>query len=353
MILGLGTLHFPSNVKLKDFKDLLDFCMKNNINYFDTGFYYGRGLIESILGKSLLFNRNSFKLTAKFILNNEYSFEDMFKLQLEKLKVFYIDNYLLHNLTDFNMKEYYPYINSLKEKKEKKLINNIGFSSHLSPSNLKIFLERGNWDIVYIYLNWLDYFSQTAKEEYDLCTYYRIPVIAMGPLRGGKLLSLPEKYLKELKKEHKDWSLLDWSMGWFNSLNNCKLALTGATSIEELKENINASKKILNKKDLELLKEIALDYKKEISVPCTNCGYCETFCPSKIRIPLIIKKLNKFLYEKETDYKWLYNWLKEDSLLEEILKCKHCNYCSTLCPQKINIEERLKSIESNINTFMQ
>lgn len=355
MNLGLGTLHFsPEILDSNEFKNLIEFCIQNNINYFDTGFYYGKTLTESFLGAALSsFSRDSYEIVVKYIFNKEYSFDEMLAIQFQRLNITYTDNLLLHNLTDKNISFYLNFLDSLERSKTLGLTKKIGFSSHLSPKNLEIFLRSKKWDVVYLYLNWMDYYANTASEEYELCKKYEVPVIAMGPLRGGKILTLPEKYNLELKKIHPDWSIVDWSLGWFNSLSNCEKVLTGALSLDELNKNLEASKKKLNSFDLNFLRDIAFDYKKEKLVPCTSCNYCIYFCPKKIKIPIIIKNYNRFIYEEEKNPRWLSNWLEEDHVLSDISRCMNCKQCEQVCPQKINISKEIKAIESYFNPQMQ
>ncbi len=351
MNLGLGTLHFSSKIlNSSEFREMIHYCVRNNISYFDTGFYYGEELTEFALGKQLFnFPRESYEIAVKYILNREHSPEEMLRIQFQKLNISYADNLLLHNLTDKNISFYFDFLDFLEKSKREGLAKRIGFSSHLSPQNLEIFLKIRKWDVIYLYLNWVDFYSNTAEEEYKLCEKYKVPVVAMGPLRGGRILTLPKKYSLELKRVHSEWSLVDWSLGWFNSLKNCYRVLTGALSIKELQANIKASKNNLSLSDLNLLRDIAVDYKKEKLIPCTGCGYCENFCPQKIKIPLIIKNYNKFLYEEEKDPRWLLSWMKEDLVSSDINLCVFCGNCEQICPQKIDIPRRIKIIESCIN----
>ena len=102
--LGLGCMRLPvvdgdySKIDTEKTAELVDYAIKNGINYFDTAFGYHNGNSETVMGEVLSkYPRESFYLTSKFPgydLSNIDKVEEIFDKQLVKCKVDYFDFYL-------------------------------------------------------------------------------------------------------------------------------------------------------------------------------------------------------------------------------------------------------------------
>ena len=67
-ILGLGCMRFPTIAGKVDYaktKAMIDFAVKNGVNYFDTAYIYHAGQSESILGRALKEHREKVNIATK------------------------------------------------------------------------------------------------------------------------------------------------------------------------------------------------------------------------------------------------------------------------------------------------
>ena len=114
--LGFGIMRLPvidgdlSNIDEAASAEMIDYAIKNGINYFDTAWGYHNGNSETVLGKLLSqYPRESFYLADKFPgydLSNMDKVEKIFEEQLKKCGVEYFDFYLFHNVCELNIEDY-------------------------------------------------------------------------------------------------------------------------------------------------------------------------------------------------------------------------------------------------------
>ncbi|MDE7233676.1 MAG: aldo/keto reductase, partial [Ruminiclostridium sp.] len=201
--LALGAMRLPtvdgddSRIDETRTAEMVDYAMKNGINYYDTAWGYHSGNSEIVMGKCLKkYPRESFYLASKFPgydLSNMTKVREIFEKQLEKCQVDYFDFYLFHNVCEMNINEYldpkYGILDYLLEQKKNGRIKHLGFSAHGSYDVMKRFLDAygKHMEFCQIQLNWLDWSFQNAKEKVALLEEYKLPVWVMEPLRGGKL----------------------------------------------------------------------------------------------------------------------------------------------------------------------
>ncbi|MDR1047048.1 MAG: aldo/keto reductase, partial [Treponema sp.] len=154
-ILGFGCMRFPRNlaqIDMRKTEQLVVKAVEEGINYFDTAYIYGGS--EDALGQIIQKNnlRDKIFLATKLPLAKCRSYEDfdeLFKIQLERLRTDYIDYYLLHNLTGTDMWEQLRgkgIEKWIEEKKASGRIRQIGFSFHGVHGEFLALLEAYNWD---------------------------------------------------------------------------------------------------------------------------------------------------------------------------------------------------------------
>ena len=139
--LGMGTMRLPviggndAKIDEKAAAEMVDYAIKNGINYFDTAWGYHSGNSELVMGHVLKqYPRESFYLATKFPgydLSNMPKVEEIFEKQLEKCGVEYFDFYLFHNVCEMNIDAYlnpeYGIYEYLKKQKENGRIRHLGF----------------------------------------------------------------------------------------------------------------------------------------------------------------------------------------------------------------------------------
>ena len=359
--LGFGCMRFPTKKKGDKVVIIEDEAIKmvhhaieNGINYFDTAYFYHDGESEVVLGKALVGGyREKVYVADKFpvgMAENEGSMEEVLDGQLAKLQTSYADCYMLHGIGSRNI-ETIKKFNLLKkgeELKKKGKINYFGFSFHDNFEALKELLELyDKWDFCQIQYNYLDEYKQATTEGLKLLHEKGISVIIMEPLRGGALSNIPVDVEKVFSRVDKDRSATNWALSWLFDKKEISTVLSGMSSMEQLKENIEianaANVGCFSEEMRETVTKAYLAYEKRIKVNCTDCKYCMP-CPKGVDIPFNFTILNND-YKLETKNAWQY--FTEENKLKNASNCIGCKVCEPKCPQKIQISEELKEMAAN------
>lgn len=339
--LGLGCMRFPlcsqeqTDVDMDKTAKIVDYAIKNGINYFDTAWAYHGGNSETIIGDLLKnYPRDSYYLATKFPGFKEEMMADpkaIFEKQLEKCKVEYFDFYLCHNvcernigwLTDGN----YQVVEYLIQQKREGRIRHLGFSTHGSRAVIKRFLDRfgSELDFCQIQLNYFDWFLQSAKEKVELLNNYQVPIWVMEPVRGGRLAQIEPRYAERLNALRPNVSAPEWAFRFLQSVPGVTMILSGMSTMDQLKDNIRTfeESKPLSKKEFKEILAISEEMVAGNDVPCTACGYCLEHCPKNLPIPELIKA-----YKEKTN--------PENA---QPSTCIGCRSCESYCPQGIQISE--------------
>ena len=361
-LLGFGAMRLPENDGVIDeaaFKEMLDHAIAGGINYFDTAYPYHSGQSERVLGKLLKqYPRESFYLATKFPghqISESYAPAAIFEEQLEKCGVDYFDFYLLHNVCESSIDTYmdprWGIIDYFKEQKRLGRIRHLGFSSHGRLDNLKYFLDQYGDDMEFcqIQLNYLDWSLQNAKEKYELLTERGIPVWVMEPVRGGKLVNLPERDIENLKALHSDASTASWGFRFLMGLPNVGMILSGMSNLEQVKDNLKtfSSEMQLSDSEISLLFEIADNMKD--SVPCSACRYCCDGCPQGLDIPTLISIYNETKISAGGILSMYFKSLPADKRPDACIGCGLCTYS---CPQQIDVPQVMKNLADTVARLM-
>lgn len=339
--LGLGCMRFPlksteqAEIDEAATADIVDYAIKNGINYFDTAWGYHGGMSEIVIGKLLKqYPRDSFYLATKFPGFKEETMADpaaVFEKQLEKCGVSHFDFYLCHNVCERNIDWFlnpkYGVVEYLIEQKKAGRIRHLGFSTHGSRAVIKRFLDAYGAELEFcqIQLNYLDWNLQSAKEKVELLNNYNISVWVMEPVRGGKLASLDEAFMDKLNVYRPGVSAAEWAFRFLQDIPGVTMILSGMSNLEQVKENIETFRQLkpLTKKERNLLLDISAEMMAQNTVPCTGCSYCTDRCPMNLPIPNLIKAFNEKLSHGEPGP----------------AACIGCRSCESLCPQGIKISK--------------
>ena len=354
--LGMGAMRLPV-IDGKDDQideaaacEMVDYAFKNGINYYDTAWGYHSGQSELVMGRALKkYPREQFYLATKFPgydLANMPKVKEIFARQLEKCQVEYFDFYLFHNVCEMNIDAYlddakYGIYTYLMEQKKNGRIRHLGFSAHGSYEVMKRFLEAYGKDMEFcqIQLNWIDYDFQDAKKKIELLNEYQIPVWVMEPLRGGKLAVLGEKYENRLKEVRPEETIPAWSFRFLQTIPGVTVTLSGMSNFEQMKANIETfqTEKPLNEQEWKMLLDIAEDMTKSNTVHCTACHYCTSHCPQELDIPGLLSLYNEHAFTG--------GGFIAPMALSAVPKdkqptaCIGCKSCEAVCPQQIHISE--------------
>lgn len=356
--LGLGCMRLPTidgDDSRPDFgktAEMVDYAIEHGVNYFDTAWGYHAGNSELAVANALKNHpRESYKLADKFPgydLANMDKVKEIFEKQLEKCGVDYFDFYLFHNVCEMNVNEYldpkYGVFDYLIEQKKNGRIRHLGFSAHGAMPVLKQFVEAyGEYmEFGQLQVNWFDWRFQNAREKVSYYTEHNIPVWVMEPVRGGKLANLPEKYAETLKKLRPEATAAEWAFRFLQTLPEVKVTLSGMSNFEQLKENIAVYEeaKPLSESELAAIGGIVSEMiDGSPTVPCTACRYCTTHCPQGLDIPELLKLYNE---HKFTGGGFIAP-MALDAFAEDKrpTACVACKSCEAVCPQQIKISETM------------
>lgn len=354
-ILGYGCMRFTNkNGKIdleKAEREILT-AYQNGVNYYDTAYIYPGS--EEALGIILEKNniRDKVNIATKlpqYMINNANALDKYFNEELKRLRTDHIDYYLMHHLTDYVQWDRLKKLGIeswIKDKKEKGLIKNIGFSYH---GNSELFIKILNdykWDFAQIQYNYLDENSQAGKLGVKEAEKLNIPIIIMEPLRGGKLVNmLPEKAKTLIKNNKRHYSAAEWSFRWLYNQKAVTVVLSGMNSIQMVNENCkiasSAKEDSFTNEDYELINQIIEEIRKTEKIACTGCQYCMP-CVKGIDIPGLFAAYNRMYSESKTSGRVQYAQavaLRKD--VNYASACIKCGKCEAHCPQSIPIREKI------------
>ena len=362
--LGMGAMRLPvvdgddSKIDEAAAFAMVDEAMARGVNYYDTAWGYHNGNSELVMGKALARHpREKFYLATKFPgydLSNMGKVEEIFEKQLEKCQVEYFDFYLFHNVCEMNIDAYldpkYGTYDYLLAQKKNGRIRHLGFSAHGDYDVMKRFLEAYGKDMEFcqIQLNYLDWDFQDAKRKVELLNQWNIPVWVMEPLRGGKLASLAPKDEAKLKALRPDEGIPAWAFRYLQSIPSVVVTLSGMSNMEQMKENIATfeTDKPLNETELETLYAIAQGMVKKIVLPCTACHYCTSHCPQGLDIPNLLSLYNEHCFTQGGFIAPMA--LSAIPADKQPSACIGCRSCEAVCPQGIKISEAMADFTAKL-----
>ena len=364
--LGMGTMRLPvidgndADINVEQTKEMVDAAFSAGINYYDTAWGYHDGNSECVVKEALVdrYPRDAYYLADKFPgydLGNMGKCEEIFEEQLKKCGVDYFDFYLIHNVCELNIDAYldprfgtYDYF---VKQKENGRVRHLGFSAHGGIEVLRRFLEvyGDHMEFCQLQINYMDWEFQEARQKVELLAERGIPVWIMEPVRGGMLCSFSEEEAKKMAAFDPDETPTGWALRFLQTIPEAVVALTGASTLEQMAQNIETfdSKKGLSDQEYEALMEIAAERVKVKSVPCTACRYCTSHCPQELDIPWLLSLYNEHMVTGGGFIAPMaLGSLKRDKRPQA---CVGCRSCEQVCPQQIKISEELAAFTELLN----
>lgn len=355
--LGMGAMRLPvidgddTRVDQELVNKMVACAMEGGVNYYDTAWGYHGGQSELAMGRALAaYPRESFYLADKFPgydLSNMDKVEEIFEKQLEKCGVEYFDFYLIHNVCELNIEEYlnpahriYDYLTAQKKNGR---IRHLGFSAHGSRAVIERFLSvyGDAMEFCQLQINYLDWNFQDAKGKVALLRERGLPVWVMEPVRGGSLASLKPEYEERLRALRPGETIPAWAFRFLQSIPEVTVTLSGMSNLEQMQQNIATfgEEKPLSVQEMDALLGIADEMVKKIALPCTACRYCTTHCPQGLDIPHLLALYNEHAYSNGGFIAPMaVSAIEEDKRPNA---CIGCRSCEAVCPQQIKISEAM------------
>jgi predicted aldo/keto reductase-like oxidoreductase len=301
----------------------------------------------------------------------------MYEQSFERLRVDYIDYYLLHSIgggmdtlkgrfLDNGILEF------LLKEREAGRIKHLGFSYHGDVRDFDWLLDHNNeyhWDFVQIQMNFLDWTHASmrggrrsdadAEYLYGKCEKLGIQCVVMEPLRGGAFGRMASELTDQMKAVHPDDSTARWAFRWVGSYPNILTVLSGMNRMDHLEENVKTFSplEVCTESENALLAKIADEMSGVPTIPCTACEYCMP-CPYGVNIPGNFTYYNEAVNSHilplpepsapdyaERQQKFIEGYRKALPEAEKWARaCQDCEECLSKCPQQIRIPNQLSRI---------
>ena len=359
--LGYGCMRFTKKGGSIDFekaeKEVM-LAIEQGVNYFDTAYIYPGS--EDCLGKILEKNKCRDKVyiatkLPQYMLRSAAAIDKTFNEELSRLRTDYIDYYLMHMFTDFAEWEKLKTLGIedwIKRQKAEGRIHNVGFSYHGETEMFLKILDCYDWDFCQIQYNYLDEHTQAGRRGLQAAAAKGIPVVIMEPLRGGKLVNLPDKAKEVLKSDSHGYTPAELGLRWLWDQPEVSCVLSGMNSEEMVNENIriasDATPGHLTEEDFAIVEQIRQIIREREKVGCTGCRYCMP-CHKGVDIPGIFYYYNLMYMEKKTPAR--FEFVQNMGIRKEpgfASQCVGCGKCEQHCPQGIPIREKLKEADRKL-----
>lgn len=368
-ILGFGCMRFPvfdidpAKIDEQKASEMLRYAIDHGLNYLDTAYtYHGPGgstggSSEPFLGNFLKNGlREKVYLASKlpsWLISSRNDMDLYLDRQLERLQTDYIDYYLIHALGSKYWASMHPLglISFIDQARSDGKIRHAGFSFHDNSIDLfKEIVDAYDWDFCQIQYNYLDENYQAGKEGLEYAASRGLGIVIMEPLKGGSLAQqLPEEAGQILAETKAGRTPADWALSWLWDNPHIQLVLSGMSTMEQVVENIEIADRaeagMLSTEEHEAIFKVKNILENKVKVDCTSCGYCMP-CPEGVDIPRNFQYYNNYHrfddQQTKNNTKIMYKAVITDD--EKALSCVECGNCEPLCPQHINIIEKLKDV---------
>lgn len=364
-VLGYGCMRFTkkgSEVDIDKAEKEVMYAIDHGVNYLDTAYVYSGN--EAAVGEILARNkcRDKIMLATKlphYLIKSIDGVERMFQEELRRLQTDYIDNYLMHMLTDVRTWEKLKsmgMVEWIEEKKRSGQIRSIGFSYHGKTKEFKELVDAYEWDFCQIQYNYMDEHSQAGAEGLIYAQEKGLPVIIMEGLRGGRLVDLlPESAKSLIVADEEKRTAAELAFKWLYNQPGVTCVLSGMNSMEMVEENLKTAEigapGCLTASDQALINQIKAEIARTVKVGCTGCSYCMP-CPKGVDIPGTFRCYNEMYSEGKKsgrrEYLQCTAFRKETSSASQ---CIRCGKCEKHCPQHIAIRDELKKASRELETL--
>ena len=135
---------------------------------------------------------------------------------------------------------------------------------------------------------------------------------------------------------------------FLQSLPAATVILSGMSSMDQVEDNLKTFQedKSLSGSERKILLDIANSMTARTSVPCTACRYCTTHCPQGLDIPMLLELYNEHSFTGGGFIAPMRIAQLPDE--KKPSACVGCRSCESVCPQQIKISEALASFAAKL-----
>lgn len=169
-------------------------------------------------------------------------------------------------------------------------------------------------------------------------------VVVMGPVGGGRILGLPERWRHELGLSVENNAEMALKFVLANHHVDCVLSGMGTMDMLVRNAEYASDSSPLTEHEVEVLESLMKKLRGMADLYCTGCKYCQP-CPEGVDIPVIFDLLNHYrVFELTEHARNTYGSFSKEPWLPQIKAdaCTECGACEVRCPQRIPIREQLK-----------
>ena len=360
---GVGCMRFPmttvDGVEMVDENistPAIRYAIDNGVNYMDTAYVYSGQKNETMLGHALRDGyREKVYVATKlptWACNTREDMDRILDESLARLETTWIDFYLIHAVNKDSWKKMMDLgvLEFLDSAKASGKIRYACFSFHDNYDTFKTILDAYDWDMCQIQFNFMDVENQAGLKGLKLAGERGIPVVIMEGLLGGKLANAPDNVQALYNSWPEQRSPVEWAFRWLCNFQEVATVLSGVTSLEMTKANIDIFSRCeagcMSEDELALIDRVREAYLSRTKIGCTGCRYCMP-CPNEVDIPGIFSTWNDLsLYARELSGNRRY--AKKLAEGKGADKCIECGACEGVCPQQLSIIDALKLAHSEM-----
>jgi predicted aldo/keto reductase-like oxidoreductase len=278
---------------------------------------------------------------------------------LKKLRSSYVDVYLIHCITKGNWDEIKArkILDEFEKFRSEGLIRGIGFSYHGQFPTFKDVISGYHWDMCMVQQNFMDVESEATAEAIHVAGEKGCALAIMEPLRGGGLATPPKSIQAVYDAFPVKRSAVEWAFRHLANYKEVSAIVSGVTTLEQLKENIE----IFNKPDLlpgclsgdeaAVLARVRGMYQSFASIPCTGCEYCMP-CPNGVNISGVFSRYNDSVMFGHSDQSRRSYFFVSNSK-QGVSQCTACGVCEDKCPQNIPIVKDLQTAHAALKGWIE
>ncbi len=358
---GFGMMRLPlngnatENVDQAQTNQMADLFLESGFTYVDTAYGYHGGKSENAVRKAFSerYGRESFVLADKmpvWLVKRYGDYERIFAQQLERCGVGYFDYYLLHCL---GVQAYADSVKCggfefLREIKAKGLAKHIGFSYHDNARLLdEILFKHPEVEFVQLQINYADWEDKTVQSRLccEAAQKHGKGIVAMEPVKGGALANVPDEVLLAFERAKASMSAASWAVRFAASVPGVFMVLSGMSNLDQMRDNVSYMREFspLTEKERAVVNAAGGIVTHTLAVPCTACDYCVSVCPQKIEIP---KHFALYNDQSRTGLRPTHTTYYENLIAAggKATDCIECRACEARCPQHIEISKRMKDV---------